>query len=371
MYRYNADKTSRRPVVVTNLELFFITSVFTSLLILFYPGHRIEALVLSETKNYDLTVMYLQNMLRQNPKNTTLLLALCRSGIAAKRYELVEQILKKLVQEKNPSIRHEALRLQFELYKRLYHESKDALQKKRYKKILITLLHSIAKKGDFDHARIDYWYRQAIAFHDLGAALDFIKPIIEKPAHPGQLVWLRTCYYIASQIGDKTMRNKCLIRLSELDKSGQDQWKKALFFILLDEKKDDEALRFLQKMAKASDKWMAELAAFYAQHNQPKKAAKIYRQLFEDAKDPIKQRTYFLKALQMYQYSRDLSEAIPFVRKEESRFIDDSEVAKKILAFYLATNSLDDATRFSKKILQRLQHKASIPAKASSSKARQ
>jgi pyrroloquinoline quinone (PQQ) biosynthesis protein C len=58
----------------------------------------------------------------------------------------------------------------------------------------------------------------------------------------------------------------------------------------------------------------------------------------------------------MYQYANIHYRALHFIRAHESEFLDDPKVAEKILSFYLSANALDDATRISKKILQRLEH---------------
>ena len=78
--------------------------LFALVLYLLYPKEMLEQNVLKESSNYDLTEIYLENMLRQDPDNTELMIALANTAIESGNIDLATRLLKVLETSKDEAV---------------------------------------------------------------------------------------------------------------------------------------------------------------------------------------------------------------------------------------------------------------------------
>ena len=67
-----------RLFVATYKEIAIVFISFALILFFLYPKDILKENVLTEESNYDLSVLYLKNMLRHDPQNEVLMLALAK-----------------------------------------------------------------------------------------------------------------------------------------------------------------------------------------------------------------------------------------------------------------------------------------------------
>ena len=117
MWSSNANKEVE---VITYIEVFLVFLVFSFILYVLYPKNMLEKQVLAESSNYDLTAIYLENMLRIEAENTVLTLALVKASIKGGKYDLALKMIKILEKDADNTSLQELIGLRFEALKVKY-----------------------------------------------------------------------------------------------------------------------------------------------------------------------------------------------------------------------------------------------------------
>ena len=120
------DSEHSRNYVVTYKELIFTFSVFVVILFVLYPKDLLKEQILSEKSNYDLSMLYLKNLLEHEPENESLMLILAEQSLRSGKRDLSLRLLNLLLKSKNTEYRHKATLLSYELKKDNYYYFKDA-----------------------------------------------------------------------------------------------------------------------------------------------------------------------------------------------------------------------------------------------------
>ena len=134
MFNVDNDKI----YVATYKEIFTIFTAFCIVLFLLYPKDMLEKNVLKETTNYDLSILYLENMLKQDPTNENLMFKLAKKSIQAGKRDLAIGLLGMLYNSKK--YKKNAYLLSYSLTKQDYFDTKREDIKQKLSKLLNTII---------------------------------------------------------------------------------------------------------------------------------------------------------------------------------------------------------------------------------------
>ena len=148
--------------VVTYKELIFISVVFAIILIVLYPKDLIKQEIASERSNYDLSMLYLKDLLKHSPKDESLKLILAEQSLRSGKKDISLNLLNELIYSKNKKRRYKALLLNYELRKTDFFTIKNILKKDKEKELLKELFSLIYKQKIYNIEKLDYWYNEAV-----------------------------------------------------------------------------------------------------------------------------------------------------------------------------------------------------------------
>ncbi len=345
MLRRYVNKTDK-PYVLTMYELLFIFVAFLGVLYLLYPNKKsLEKKVLSETANYDLTAMYLKNLITVNPKDSELVFAMAKTLYQQDKLDLSKKLLNIL--ESNPSdamkVKATLLHLDlndFILQKPISQDEYSAVTQESRE-----LLSSISHITNIDKRSEEKLYNKAISFGEKKAALTFSLDLALKHKNDKKyLVWLKNAHYLASQLGEKDVDIEVLKRLILHDKNNAYIWLNALFPQLA--KGID--LKALAVELKLDDLTLANL---YILNHEPLKAASVYMALLHQTVDKQEKKELLIKILTILQSHSRMDDIVSLIQKYEDSYIHDREMRQRFLQLYLLANRADLANKFSLKIL--------------------
>jgi len=346
----NFDEENEEVFVVTIKELIFIGIVFVVILFVLYPKDIIKQQIVSEQSSYDLSMLYLKNLLKYSPKDESLKLILAEQSLRSGDIEESLSLLDILIYSQNPKIRSKALLLSYELRKSAYFKADNELKKRELARELKKLFYYIYSQKIYDEKKFDYWYREAVFNKHYKAAYYFLKK--ELLIKPKDISFLEMGYFLATKFKDEENAQKYIVSLIKYDIKHQDKWATAYYYYLINHKRYKEAKKIVERFGHLSQAWTIRLAEFYAMRKFYKKASKIYLQLFEKEKEYEKKKEYFFKAVSNLQAGGYYQKSAKIARKYQHNYYNDIEVRQFLLKLYLQTNHLDYAVELSKKILK-------------------
>jgi len=346
---YNVE--NKKPYVATYKEIVIGFVTFALILIILYPKDMLQQQVLSEEANYDLSMLYLQNMLKNDPDNEELMYNLAKQSLKGKNRDLAYRLLKLLRKSKDRLIREEAYHLSYKILKENYYYLLQQGKKDEASKLLEEmrqLNHYIALHTTETDA-LEKLYNESIFLEDKLTAYYTLQKILQKKA---SLEHLRSAYYLANELHRYDAALRYLDLLIEKDKEHQEEWKNAKYYTLYNHKSPKVAQKFLEKEAKRSQQWKEKLAAFYLTQKRYKASAQSYMELFSQTKDHKLRQKYWLKALEVLQAGNYLQEACELGSKYQKEFLESKRVRLYLLKLYLAANDLQRANELATDILK-------------------
>jgi len=346
-----ADNEYKKSYVITYKELFFTFVVFCIILFVLYPKDLLKEQILSENSNYDLSMLYLENLLQHSPEDESLMLILAEQSLRSGKKDLSLRLLKLLLKSKNREHREKATLLSYELQKENYYYLEDADKKLEQKKLLRDLFISIYYAKMYNKDDIDKWYKESM-FVNVGRATYFFvqKKLIKEQQN---IDLLQQAYYFAKKFNYHDDALKYVKLLQKYDRSNRDKWILAEYHMYIQFKKYHKAEQLLKKYADDSLAWKIKLAEFYLMTKSYKKSSKVYIELFQDSKEYEEKKKYFYKSVRALQAGNYLSDAARLVHRYENFYIHDINVRNFMLKIYMATGNLNYASTLSKKILQK------------------
>jgi predicted Zn-dependent protease len=344
---------SKKPYVATYKEIIIGFIAFSLLLILLYPKEMLKEQILSENANYDLSILYLQNMLKHDPTNETLLLALAKQSVKANKKDLAYKLLKLLRNSKNKDVRIQTYILSYTIAKQDY----IYLQKKhKYKKLnkvhteLKQIFNTLISNHYYKKLDIQQLYKEAIFLQDYNNQYILLQQIIKNT--PNNKKYLQDAYYLAYKLHKYNDAIQYLEQLSKIDIKNRHKWYDEKYYIIVKAYSFAQAEFHLKKEARHSKYWEKRLINFYLDRKQYKKASKIYMQLFKQTSDFVQKRTLWMQAIQTLRAGNYNKEAIKIAHHYENYFLKDKKARVYLLKLYLALNDLQSAKELSKKILK-------------------
>jgi len=346
MFTSDANK---RVEVVSYIEAALVFCVFSFVLYVLYPKDMLEKQVLSESKNYDLTAIYLENMLRLEPENKGLTIALIESSIKSGKFDLALKMVAVLEKESQTVPGETLIRYRFEALKVKYFSSNEKRFQKETVSQLQTVLTEVIENKYYRSETLEYWYKGAREFSINKKALFFLYKLLEKEETS---LWLKECFYLSSDIKDEKMQESCLKRLRQIDARHYNEWTKTAYYLAVEAGETEQAIILLKDMASKSIKWHIELAKFYIELKRYKEASSEYMVLYKASRSASDRKKYLIKALESLQYGSLMDEAAALARKYEALYYRDKEMSGVFIKIYLGGNKLEDAKRVSIKRLK-------------------
>lgn len=348
MWSSNADKEVE---VISYVEILLVFVVFSFVLYILYPKNMLEKQVLAESSNYDLTAIYLENMLRIEPENAELTLALVKASVKSGKYDLALKMIKLLEKDADKTMMQALIGFRFEALKVKYFSTNEKKYQEAVKQEIKLLLDEVIADKQYDDTNLEYWYKGAREFSLNPPSLFFLYRLLEREE---KSIWLEECFYLSSDLKDEKMQAECLMKLRNIDVSRYERWTSEAYYIAVQEGEIDRAVSLLKDMASRSRKWREELAKFYVEIKRYKDGSSEYMILYKSASSAEDRKKYLLKALQALQYGSLMDEATILARKYEALYYKDQEMSGMFIRLYLSAGALDDAQRIS---IQRLKYR--------------
>ncbi len=344
---------NKKLYVATYKEIIIGFIVFCIILVVLYPKDTLTKQVLAESSNYDLSVIYLENMLKSDPSNEQLMLSLAQQAIKANKKYLAYKLLKILKKSKDVNIKKSTYLLSYQIAKEDYFylkkEKKRDLLQQKYKE-LQTLFKTIIAKRFYTKESVAKLYKESSFLHDTKNGYFLLQKLLQKD--PNNIKLLSDAYYLSSKLHKYDESISYLQHLTLLDKPHQNRWLDAQYYLLINYFPYKEAQQFLILHAKNSPIWEKRLIDFYIAHKQYKKAAQLYMNDFHHTTDPKEQLHLWFKAIQTLQAGVLLKDAVQLGSRYENYFFQEKKARVMLLKLYISANDLHKANRLSQKILK-------------------
>ncbi len=316
-----SDAPKRRPKVISDPEIILLIALFAAVLYLLYPKTFLQKQLLAEKSNYDLTLVYLENLLPADPHNEALMLKLAEAAFNTNRIDLARRMGAALIASKNPKTQRRAYPLWYQIEKRYYFTTTDTALRARLKEELAGILEVMLSKGMIDLQDAPKWYAEALWLKDDALALKIASMILRR--QPNDPLWLEQSYYLAAKTGEVKTAETLLRRLIKADHARESHWREALASLYIKEKRIVEA-------------------------------ADLYLQAYQEGSET----RYLFKALDLLLWNHRNKEAVRIARAYEKRILAGTGSAQKMLRFYLSMNALKDARRVALYLLKRCRKNA-------------
>jgi len=348
---YDADY--KKPYVATYKEIFTAFVIFVAILIFLYPKDLLHKQLLSRTANYDLSILYLKDMLKSDPSNETLMLQLANKCLIGDKRDLAYTLLKKLKKSKKRSIRSKAYALEYKITKEDYFQALEKGEKEKAEllhKKLYDINHYIVLNGLYSKKDLSKLYRESIFLEDKEMAYRISQDIVRN--NPMEVLSLESAYYLATNLHHYDDALRYAVQLSKVDYQHKEKWDEAQYYLLYNYFPANNTVKFLEKRAQHSFKWANRLAQFYLFKKEYQKASQTYKMLLEKSTAYNKKFYYWKMAIESLQAGGYLKEADSLGSEYENYFLRDKQARTFLLKVYLATDNLKKADNLAKKILK-------------------
>ncbi len=345
------DSEHSKNYVVTYRELLFTFIVFTAILFVLYPKDLLKEQILSEKSNYDLSMLYLKNLLETEPENEALMLILAEQSLRTGKIDLSLRLLNLLLKSENKDRRHKATLLSYELKKDQYYYYKDIKEQSIAKEELRKLFMGIFIEKMYHEDEIEKWHHEAVFLNEDRARYYFLKLIIVKDASNVEL--LESGYYLSIKLNRPNESSKFIKLLVNHDSSQHDKWVLDEYYMLMGAKKYTRAEKLLREQSSASSVWKQRAADYYLMRQLYIKSSSLYMELFHSTKEYNLKKEYLFKAVSTLQAGNYLHRTAALGHKYEKYYLRDREVRSFLLKVYIATGNLEYASALSIKILNK------------------
>jgi len=343
----------KRVYVATYKEIIIGFITFSLILVVLYPKELIMNQILSEKSNYDLSMLYLKNMLRNDPKNEQLVLTLAQKSIKSKNRDLAFNLLKLLRNSKNRDVQSQAYLISYKIEKEnyFYLQAKKEKEKltqlyKELEKIFLVIL----KKHFYQQTDLHMLYKEAVFLNSLPSEYILMKEILKQ--NPNDISMLSDAFYIAFKLKKNEEALLYLDRLSQIDTKHQVKWYDEKYYLLTQVYSYNALETYLLKEAKTSQYWRDKVVDFYLSHKNYKKASNYYMSLFSQTSNFYAKRNLWFKAIDALSSGNFIQDASNLGHKHEAYFLRDKKSRMKLLKLYISADNLNRARELSAKIIK-------------------
>jgi len=304
--------------VFSYFQILGIFLIFSFVLYIAFQGDKIKDLALNESKNIDLAIIYLKQIVVTYPEDIEnwerLLLMYLKQGDKKRAFELVNEMEK----SKNKDIQNKSIYLKYSFLKeQLLQTSKDI-----YKNELIGYYNKLIKLFEKEPKKLEVLYKDYLSFGLPNISMDIAKKLFIYYYRSNEIekskLWLNEFYRQALA----TSNSKAIFEYYE---------------IALKLEPDNYTLK-------------EKIAETYSANKEYDKAIKIYLDIANNI-DTDRKKYYVLKIVKLYQWENQYDEAARFLKNNENLFLHKNEDKKMILRLYLSLGKLDYARDFAYKML--------------------
>jgi len=351
-YVNNDKKPQEHNYVITYKELLFTVFIFIVILVALYPKDLLKQQIVSEKANYDLSMLYLKNLLKHHPDDESLMLILATQSLKTGNKDLAIRLLELLFESKSEKIRQKAIMLSYELEKEKYFYIKNQKRKKEQLRKLKRLFLKIYNAKMYEHDDTKKWYEEAVFVGAKYPAYVLLKKTLQKQENKHNVTLLKEAFFLSAEFSKENDAFYFLDELKIYDKKHYKKWILQEYYLDMKYKKYVSAEKILVAHQKNDDYIKSILGDFYFFRRRYKEASKIFLSLYNNAQSFQEKKTYFKKALQSLVAANDIKQVNQLIEENESKFLQDVEMRKFMLNIYLANGKLDKAAALSKKILR-------------------
>ncbi len=302
--------------LITYYEIIAIAVVFLFTLYLLYPGERIRTLALKETKNIELTILYLKQITKFYPNDLENWDRLLAMYLKQSDTESAYNLIKEMENSQNNEIKTKSIYLKYNFSKQLFYQTK----KDEYKTDIMQLAPKLLSIFTNDIEKLQTLYKDYLSFGFPNISKKFAKHIYE--------------YY------KTTDKNLAKIWINEY-------YKQAL--ATNDTDGVIEYLNVMLNLEPTNNSLRMKLAENYFVKGYFEKAIEQYYILL-DTLPPNEKKSLVIKLVRIYQSVGRTNDAATVLKSNEKLFIT-NEDKKLVIQLYLSLNRLDYASEFSKKII--------------------
>jgi hypothetical protein len=343
----------KKPYVATYKEIVIGFVTFVLVLVVLYPKDMLQKQVLAEDANYDLSMLYLQNMLKNDPGNEVLMYSLAKQSLKGEKRTLAFKLLRLLKTAKDITIRKKAYLLSYKVAKENYYyllKDQKFADAKKLKDEMNTILKEIVKYGYYTDKDLLKLYQEAEFVKDQKLSYFFVKKLLKKePTNPH---YLQSALYFAIKENKSKEALKYLNVLIRIEPQNAQKYKEEKYYILYNFVSKEAAHTFLLNEAKKSPLWMEKLAKFYLYERNYRASSRIYQQLFLTTENERKKEEYFLASLKALQAGNRLKDATKLGIRYQQEFLHNRRVRTFLLQLYISANELQHARSLALTILQ-------------------
>jgi tetratricopeptide (TPR) repeat protein len=343
---------SEKLYVASYKEIIVTFLIFCVILFMLYPKDLIKEQIIAETSNYDLSMLYLKNMLKNDPSNESLMLLLATQSLRSGKKDLAYRLLELLHDSKNREIRYKAYRESYILAKGDYfyfEAQKNLVKKEQYYKTLKYLFKIIIYEHFYTKEDNTYLFNESLFLHDTKDAYTYAL----KDKGEQEIKNLKALSILCIQLKRAKEARKALEKLIKINPREDNRWKNNLYYVLYSSFSKKSALEILKIKSEKSRYWKIKLAEYTYYLTQYRESANIYMNLFSSEEDPKLKKTYFKKVIVSLNAGKYPKYAIAFAKSQEALYFNDTKMRIWILRLYLANAALEDAAKLAKKILNR------------------
>lgn len=339
--------------VATYKEILLGFIVFCVILVILYPKESLTKQVLAEQSNYDLSVLYLKNMLKNDPSNETLMLNLAKQAFQAKKKDLSFKLLKLLRNSPKREIREKAYQLSYKIAKEDYfylkHKNKTVAFTQKYAQ-LQNIFNIIIRQNLYKESDIARLYKESYFVNNKKDSYLLVQKLLRK--RPDDVKLLSDAFYLSYKLKDYAQSMRYLDKLAMQDKTNRKKWLDESYFLLTKHYSYKGIESYIINHTQNSPYWSNKLISFYLQHKQYKKVSQCYMNQFQNSTSYAKRRTYWFKAIAVLQAGGELKAAVRLGHRYENYFIRDKQASIMLLKLYISANDLKRANRLSQKLLK-------------------
>jgi len=342
-----------RKYVATYKEIVLAFIVFSIILIVLYPKELLQNQILSEESNYDLSMLYLKNLLKNDPKNEFLMYTLAEQSLRSGKKDLSFRLLGLLLKSKDEDMRIKSYLLSYELAKEDYYylknKEKTIEANEKYKELQV-FFKEIISQDFYNQNNVTKLYAEAVFLKDTKNSYKIIKQILSSDTSDVKL--LEDAYYLSRKLNKFNDSIEFLDRLLKTDKENITQWNEAKYYLITNYYSPNKAKKILKLYAENSLFWRKKLVAFYVYNKEYILASKSSMKLFQQVKSKEEKITLWKNAINYLNYGKHIAMAINLGYKYENYFYKNKSVRMYLLKLYIAAGDLNKATNLSKKILK-------------------
>jgi hypothetical protein len=332
--------------VIKLSEIIAIVLLFVTILVGLYPKDKLENQVLSEQSNYDLTAIYLQNLIRMEPKNSNLMIAMIKTSIERENFDLSYSLLDVLKNDTSFEVQKESLFLSLKIrYGQLMNE-KDVQKQNKFKNEIHNILETILTNNLHTKDNDQLLYNAAVAIGDKKSAFNFIRSIVSEDSNlSNRSKWLKNCHYLSVEVNDDDQNYICVKELLKIE-DDKKVWIEVLSKLRQFTKED------IDKISKSSMLEKKDQLSFYFSAGLYDDYISQYSLYFDGLTNHKEKKESLSNLIKKFQAADRGIDIVEIVKKHEAVFLNDRKMANKLLKFYMGTAKIDYAKSFSLQLLK-------------------